>query len=128
MIAPPNKGSEVADRLKDFLLYRWIMGPAGQELGTSPHSLPHRLKPVCAPIGIIAGTRSLEPWFSRLIPGPDDGKVSVESTRLPEMTDFLEVAAPHGTIMRYRKVMDQVAFYLKNGRFSRKDYFPDIPA
>lgn len=119
MLSPPNNGSEVADRLKSFSLYRWMMGPAGQELGTSPDSIPGRLKPVAADIGIIAGTRSMEPWFSLLIPGPDDGKVSVESTKLKEMNDFLMVESTHPFIMNDQKVIDQVVAYLRQGRFRR---------
>ena len=34
MLAPPHGGSEVADFLKDFFLYQWVFGPAGQELTT----------------------------------------------------------------------------------------------
>ena len=117
MLSPPNKGSEVAEKLKSFFLYRWMMGPAGQELGTSSGSIPKRLKPVSADIGIIAGTRSMEPWFSVLIPGQDDGKVSVESTTLKEMNDFLTVQNTHPFIMNDRKVIDQVVIYLMHGRF-----------
>ena len=117
MLSPPNSGSEVAENLKSFFLYKWVMGPAGQELGTSSDSIPNRLKPVSADIGIIAGTRSMEPWFSMLIPGQDDGKVSVESTKLEEMDDFLMVKSTHPFIMKDRKVIDQVAAYLEQGRF-----------
>jgi triacylglycerol lipase len=119
MISPPNNGSEVAERLKPFFLYRWIMGPAGQEIGISPDGVPKRLKPVAADIGIIAGTRSMEPWFSMLIPGQDDGKVSVESTKLEEMNDFLTVKSTHPFIMNDPKVIDQVVIYLRQGRFCR---------
>ena len=119
MLSPPNNGSEVADSLKSFFLYRWIMGPAGQEIGTSPDNVPKRLKPVSADIGIIAGTRSIEPWFSILIPGQDDGKVSVESTKLEEMNDFLTVKSAHPFIMNDPQVIDQVVIYLGQGRFRR---------
>ena len=95
------------------------MGPAGQEIGTSPDSIPKRLKPVAADIGIIAGTRSMEPWFSIIIPGQDDGKVSVESTKLKEMNDFLTVKSTHPFIMNDPKVIDQVVIYLGQGRFRR---------
>lgn len=119
MMAPPNRGSEVADWLQSFSLYKRFMGPAGQQLGTSPDSVPNSLKPVTADIGIIAGIRSVDPWFSVMIPGPDDGKVSVESAKLMEMNDFLTVKSTHPFIMRNPKVIDQVTAYLQNGRFSR---------
>src|SRR5688572_9683200 len=31
MLAPPNHGSELADRLKDYRIYRFALGPAGQQ-------------------------------------------------------------------------------------------------
>lgn len=119
MLGPPNSGSQVVDRLRSFFLYKWFMGPAGQQLGTDAESVPNNLGPVTADIGIIAGTRSMEPWFSMILPGKDDGKVSVESTKLEEMNDFLTVKSTHPFIMRAPEVIDQVVFYLRNGRFSR---------
>src|SRR6202000_1112853 len=34
MLGTPNGGSEIADRLKNFLPYRLFFGPAGQQLRT----------------------------------------------------------------------------------------------
>src|SRR5436190_751136 len=84
MLAPPNRGSELAERLRSNCLYRLATGPAGQQLGTRDSSLPRQLGPVDFGLGIIAGDRSLNPLFSSWIPGPDDGKVSVRSTTLPD--------------------------------------------
>jgi hypothetical protein len=120
MLSPPNRGSEIADLLKDFFLYRWIMGPAGQQLGTSAEALPNRLGPVDVPVGIVTGDHSLEPWFSTRVPGPDDGKVSVASARLPEMTDFLVVHRSHGFIMNGPEVIEQTSHFLKHGMFKRE--------
>lgn len=117
MLSPPNQGSEIADLLKDNFLYRWIMGPAGQQLGTTPASVPNRLGPVDAPVGIITGDSTLEPWFSSRVPGPDDGKVSVERARLTEMTDFLVVHKSHGFIMNDPEVIAQTAHFLEYGGF-----------
>ncbi|WP_319524462.1 alpha/beta fold hydrolase [uncultured Desulfosarcina sp.] len=120
MLSPPNHGSEVADLLKDFFLYRWIMGPAGQQLGTSAGALPNRLGPVDVPVGIITGDRSLEPWFSSRVPGPDDGKVSVARARLPEMADFLVVHRSHGFIMNGPEVIEQTIHFLRHGKFKKE--------
>lgn len=117
MLSPPNKGSEVADALKDYKVYQWITGPAGQEIGTDPQSLPNTLPPVHGEVGIIAGSRTSDPWFSPMIPGKDDGKVSIERTKLAEMTDFLVVRRGHTFIMNDPEVIRQVIFFLKNARF-----------
>ncbi len=118
MLAPPNQGSEIAEILKPYSLYEMAMGPAGQALGTSQDSLPNQLKPIAGEIGIIAGNVSSDPWFSPLIPGDDDGKVSVERTKLPEMRDFLETESGHTFIMRSDQVIEQVVLFLRDGRFS----------
>jgi predicted alpha/beta hydrolase family esterase len=119
MLAPPNHGSEIVDHLKNRWWFRRLLGPAVEELGTSPDSLPNRLWSIPFEIGIVAGTRSLEPWFRRYFSGPNDGKVSVESTKLAGMTDFLLVPAGHSFIMRSPSVQAQVAAFLATGRFRR---------
>jgi triacylglycerol lipase len=117
MLSPPNQGSELADLLKDWFIYRWIMGPAGQQLGTAEDSVPNRLGPVDVPVGIITGDSTLEPWFSAQLPGPDDGKVSVKRARLAEMADFLVVHKSHGFIMNDPQVIAQTCHFLEHGRF-----------
>jgi len=118
MLSPPNKGSVIADRLKNNFLYKWITGPAGQQLGTGNKSVPNRLNPIEVEVGVITGNRSLEPWFSSMIPGDDDGKVSVKRAGLKEMNDFLVVESSHTFIMQNSEVIDQIVIYLKNGRFN----------
>ena len=120
MIAPPNKGSELADKLGSFRIYQWLNGPAGQELGTGPDSLPNTLKPVKGEVGVIAGNATWNPLFSWLIPGDDDGKVSIRNTKLNEMTDFIVIFSSHPFIMRNAAVMEQVVYFLRNGKFDHR--------
>lgn len=117
MLAPPNQGSEVTDTLKNFRLYRWLTGPAGQSLGTGPHTLPNTLREIDIQVGIIAGDKSINPIFSTLIPGQDDGKVSVRSTKMAGMTDFIVIGSTHTFIMRDKNVLSQVKNFLSHGRF-----------
>jgi len=119
MLGPPNQGSEVVDRLRGVPGFRLINGVAGLELGTDAASLPRRLGPAHFDLGIIAGTRSINMFLSSLIPGPDDGKVSVANTRLEGMNDHLEMAVTHPFMMRNRAVIAQVIHYLAHGRFAR---------
>ncbi len=51
MLAPPNQGSEVVDKLGGLFLFKWINGPAGNELGTDKNSTPNRLGPANFPVG-----------------------------------------------------------------------------
>jgi triacylglycerol lipase len=117
MLAPPNQGSELTDRLGERALFRWINGPAGAQLSTAADALPNRLPTPAVPIGVIAGDRSLNPFYSRLIPGRDDGKVAVERTKLPGMADFLTVPYSHTWLMCRKAVQKQVLAFLRNGRF-----------
>ena len=119
MLGPPNTGSQVADWLHDFFLYRKIMGPAGQQLDTTARSLPNRLRPISLQIGIIAGTVSINPLFSHLLPGPDDGRVAVEGTKLSEMADFMTLSCTHGFLVTHREAMRQTAYFLEHGAFAR---------
>jgi len=118
MLGPPNKGSEVVDKLGDFPGFHFINGDAGLELGTGESSVPNRLGAANFDLGIIAGTRSINLILSRMIPGPDDGKVSVESTKLEGMRDHVEMEVTHPFMMRNSKVIEQVIQYLETGRFS----------
>lgn len=120
MLAPPNGGSPIIDSLGNWGVFRAVMGPAALQLGTGAHGAPSRLGPVPGEIGVIAGNRSAEPWFSRLIPGEDDGKVSVQSTRLAEMRDFMVVPFGHTFIMRKERVIEQVLAFLAEGQFRRE--------
>lgn len=117
MLSPPNGGTEVADFFGDVFFYRWITGPAGEELGTGVDSTPNRLAPIDAPVGIIAGTRSYNPLFSVLIPGTDDGTVGIERMKLEEMADYIEVPCGHFFMMNNAAVMRQTAYFLERGVF-----------
>ena len=52
-----------------------------------------------------------------LLPGENDGTVSVESTRLEGATDFILVEANHTFIMQEVEVAQQVVRFLRDGHF-----------
>ena len=118
MLAPPNQGSEVVDKLGWLFLFKWINGPAGNELGTGTNSTPNQLGPANFPVGVIAGDRSINWINSLLIPGRDDGKVSVERTKLAGMSDHIVIHAAHPFIMRNREAIRQTIQFLRSGAFN----------
>ena len=118
MLAPPNQGSQVVDRLRNVPGFKFMNGPAGLQLGTDAGSIPSQLGPVQFELGVIAGTRTFNPGLSQLLPNPDDGKVSVENTRVEGMKDFLQLPVTHTFIMRSKKVIPPTLRFIRHGRFA----------
>ncbi|MEX2044791.1 MAG: alpha/beta fold hydrolase [Opitutus sp.] len=122
MLAPPNQGSEIADRLQAFAPFRWFTGVNGRRLGTAADALPRTLGPWPAPhaeLGIIAGSVSLNPLVASWIPRPNDGKVSVVATHLAGERDHVVVPASHTWIARRRQTIAHVTSFLHQGRFTQ---------
>lgn len=120
MISPPNQGSELVDSLCDSYVFKKLNGPAGSQLGTDKHSVPLSLGPVDFELGVIAGNRSFNPMYSLIVPGPDDGVVSVERTKVAGMKDFLILPRNHAFIMKSEDVIQQVIYFLEHGVFRRE--------
>ncbi len=121
MLGPPNKGSQVVDKLQDVPGFELINGPAGMQLGTGEMSVPSQLGPANFEVGIVAGTRSINLILSTMLPSPDDGKVSVENTKLEGMADHIEVPVAHPFLMTNQRVIDQVIRFLETGKFDKEE-------
>ena len=118
MLAPPNQGSRVVDELRDMPGFDWINGPAGRQLGKRAESVPLALGPADFELGVIAGTRTIDPIASAVLDDPDDGKVSVSDTKLEGMDDFVVVDHSHAFIMRMRVPIELTIRFLTTGAFS----------
>ncbi len=121
MLAPPNRGSEWVDQLGEYRAFERVLGPVARQLGTDEDSLPNRLGPAEFEFGVIAGTASINPLGWLLIPGEDDGTVSVESTKLPGMADFLALPASHTFIMNLPEAAAATMRFLATGSFGENE-------
>jgi len=117
MLGPPNQGSQLVDLLDDWVVFGLINGPAGKQLSTGETSVPRHLPPVRYPVGVIAGTYSLNPVLSALIEGVDDGKVAVSETRVAGMRDFITLPVTHTFMMNNPRVIAETVHFLETGRF-----------
>lgn len=117
MFAPPNQGSEVVDSLRGVPGFAWINGPAGLQLGTGDDSVPLTLGPVDYEVGIIAGAETFNPILSQYLDNPDDGKVSVENTKLEGMSDFIVLPHSHPFIMKSETAIKQAVAFIDSGKF-----------
>lgn len=115
MLGTPNHGSEVADYLEKWPVFRWLYGPAGQQLVTH-RKLTHDV--IDYELGIIAGSGSIDPIGSRIIGVPNDGKVSIESTKLAGMKEHAVMPHSHTFLPTRKPVWQMVANFIKDGKFA----------
>jgi len=104
MLAPPNQGSHLATKISTVPFSQKIFGPALKQLAHTPNSFVHTLPQSGYQVGVIAGKY--------------DGKVSVDDTKLENMTDFLVVPKTHTWIMHDPKVIQAISTFLKTGKFT----------
>ncbi|MCG8042145.1 MAG: alpha/beta fold hydrolase [Candidatus Thiodiazotropha endolucinida] len=118
LLGTPNKGTEAADHFSNSWLME-ILGPTAKALGTGQNSFPNSLKAPYYPVGIIAGeikSRLNDP----VIPGKDDGLVSIEATKIDGMTDFIIIETGHSSMRYNSEVAEQTIEFIKNGMFKTK--------
>jgi len=113
MLAPPNQGSQVVDKIGHWKAFTYINGPAGKQLGTDDQSIAHQLPLPHFPLCIIAGDRSINPINSRMIPGKDDGKVSIENTKIEGMHQHIVLHRTHPMIMRAPETFQHTLAFLQ---------------
>lgn len=118
MLAPPNRGSEVVDRIGHWKAFAMVNGPAGGQLGTGAEGVPQALGPIDFPCGVIAGDRSINWINSSMIEGRDDGKVSVENTKAEGIADHAVVHRTHPMIMRGPDTIALTLRFLESGSFA----------
>jgi pimeloyl-ACP methyl ester carboxylesterase len=117
MLGPPNHGARLAETLADNTLFQGIAGEAGQELGRRWPELEKRLATPDFEFAVIAGGTGKAQGYNPLLPGDNDGLVSVETAKLAGARDFAVLPLLHSFIMNDEKAQAYVLHFLKHGCF-----------
>lgn len=116
LMGTPNQGTPLADYFKDTWLMK-LAGPTAAQLGTDEKSFPKSIGEPYYPVGVIAGVSEPTSSNETILPGDDDGWVTIEANRLTGIHDFIIVRSGH-SMMRYNsEVFHQVVTFLKTGKF-----------
>lgn len=127
-VGSPHYGAELATMFKDWWVFKMTAGPAGQELATAPHGLaPDIAIPTCE-FGVVAGCKGTDEGYNPLIPGDDDGVVSIVSTRLVGAKDFITFQCMHPILLHTPEVFDSVQRFLEKGHFRESQELNPIVA
>lgn len=116
LVGVPNRGAELADLLRNLWAFKFVYGPAGQQLISTTEGFAAGLAVPKCEFAVIAGGRGEPRGYNPFIPGDDDGTVSVASTRLPGAADFALVPALHTPLIGNSQTLEYALRFLKEGR------------
>lgn len=121
MIAPPSKGSGMADLLDKVKILRPVFGPASKQLRTAKNGgMTESYGPPKMDVGMIAGGLGNTRGYNPLLNGDNDFVVEVDNAKLDGSKDFLLVEHSHTFIMAKKKVIEETVNFLKKGCFSHQ--------
>ncbi len=117
MIAPPNKGSPVADSLIRYDLIKFLAGPNLQNLTTDTlHGAPKYPVPTCE-VGIVIGNKTKKRCYMVPLQGENDGVVLTKDATLGTEKDVVYVEATHIRLLFKNRVSACVVNFLRKGTF-----------
>jgi hypothetical protein len=120
MLAPPNKQPQIATHLIRGPI-NFVAGPAAQALASGWEGLEPKLATPHFEFGVLAGGKGDDKGYNPLLPGDDDGVVTVESTRLVGARDFRVVPVMHTFFMDNSKAQELTLRFLNEGHFEAND-------
>ena len=115
MLAPPNQPAHLAKLLKKNPIYRMFTGDSGQKL--SEEEFYRNLPVPTVPFGVIAGDKGQRLTFNE----PNDAVVTVESTKLYGMADWIILDHGHTFIMDSKDTFEQCQHFLEQGSFNQSE-------
>lgn len=119
MITPPNHGSKWVDFLKKSPLFSWILGVSGKQLGSKSTSYVNHLPPkIECELGVIAATKSYNPFSFMIFKTKNDGTITVNSTKMVGMKDFKEIDTTHCVAPNNDEVIKDAVNFINYGFFN----------
>ena len=109
MLAPPSRGSSIAETLAEYVPMRWLFGPALTEL--TSHAMTDLPGPSTS-FAIVAG----QVGGVSLTRGKSDGLVSIAETKLDGADKHIVVDSGHTFIMNHPDVMRFTADFIGDVR------------
>ena len=117
MIAPPNKGTPVADFFVQSRLARALGGPNLPNLTTDPEEGAYSYPIPDAETGLLMGVRGKRKGFNFLLEGDNDGLIIPRDAVLGNEKDMAFIRATHSGILFNSLAIRMVVNFLKKGRF-----------
>jgi hypothetical protein len=121
MLAPPNKQPQIATQLIRGPVANFVAGPSAQALATGWKGLEPKLATPTFEFGVLAGGKGDDKGYNPILPGDDDGVVTVESTRLVGARDFRVIPVMHTFFMDSSKAQELTLQFLNHGHFETDD-------
>jgi hypothetical protein len=118
MLAPPNKGTEVADFFSSSS-FKSILGPNVTLMRTDSNSYAIKLPIPTCEVGLIVGIKGKKPWFNPFMTDDNDGTVTMKSAILGNEKEIATVKSMHILMPLKKKVVALVIRFMKSGTFSK---------
>jgi triacylglycerol lipase len=112
LLAPPIKGSSVAEIFSRFPFSSFIIGKPLNELGTK--SIVTTKIPTCE-VGVIQGTKNMIPFFG--IKEISDGLVTLQSTIHKDIKHYKSLPLTHTFMMNSDELIKYIDYFMTKGKF-----------
>jgi len=123
MLGTPNQGTETASYALSHPIFKHFTPKIAAHLKPDSHFIKNLAEPKIS-TGIIAGDKDFHAiipvtWFYQQATkgAPGDGVVEISNTRCRNMSDFIILPLHHSFMMWNSQVMQQIDYFLQQGRF-----------
>lgn len=118
MIAPPNKGTPVADFFVESRIIRFIGGPNVENLTTDRISGASKYPIPDCEVGILLGVGGNRRGYNLFLEENNDGLILPSDAKLGNEEDLAFVKASHMQILFKRRAIALINSFLHKGRFT----------